>query len=358
VKLYVLRKVTALTLASVTVIAIAACGDDDKSSSATAAASTTQASGSAKGTLTTEQKGGLIQGVMPIASTYIAQNIKGMKDEAQKLGLTNLQISQSNGDPKKMVADVQDARTKGAKAIILNPVNSEAATPAIKAAADAGICSVVMYSNVENAGTNEVAPGMKAFVGWDEDFAARAVAGAMAEKMGGKGNVVMIQGLTANKGAQIREASSKALWKEKYPDIKVLAVQPADFDPAKARTVMQNFIQRFGDKINGVLVADDGMGAAAAEVIAKSDLAGKVVLGSFGGQKDYIQDIKDGKAYATIPFVPVFDGQKAVELAAQCMAGDKAPVAFNAPKFPELQPFKDAGYVVTGDNVAQFTPQW
>lgn len=351
----VLKKVTVLTLALLATVGAAACGDDDDSGSGDADAKSTQA---ADGELSADQKGGLIQGVMPIASTYIAQNIKGMEQKAEELGLTNLQISQSNGDPKKMVADIQDASTKGAEAIILNPVNSEAATPAIKAAADDGICTVVMYSNVDNAGTNEVAEGMKGFVGWDEDFAARAVAGAMAEKMGGKGNVVMIQGLTANKGAQIREESSKALWEEEYPDIKVLAVQPADFDPAKARTVMQNFIQRFGDQIDGVLVADDGMGASAAEVIAQSDLAGNVVLGSFGGQKDYVQDIKDGKAYATIPFVPVLDGEKAVELAADCMAGDTEPVVFNAPEFPELKPFEDAGYVVTADNVDQFTPQW
>jgi ribose transport system substrate-binding protein len=303
-------------------------------------------------------KGALIQVIHPIASSYTSQNTKGAMKEAKRLGLTNMHVTQSDADATKMVASINDAITKDAKAIILNPINSSAATPAIKRANREGICTIIAYSNIANTPLNKVAPGSKAYIGWDETVGGAAVADAMAKKMNGKGNVVIISGLAANLGTTLRINGARNRWKTKWPGMKVLGIQYSDYDASKARAIMQNFIQQFGSKINGVLSADDSTGVAEAQVIKNSALRGKVVLAGFGGQRQFVGLIKQGLAYATVPFTPVSDFETAVRLAWQCIQGNKTPVVFNEPRQPVLKPLASAGYVLTSENVNRFTPQW
>lgn len=45
-----------------------------------------------------------------------------------------------------------------------------------------------------------------------------------------------------------------------YPDIEILDSQTAEWNREKAQTVMETFLTKYGDKIDGVYAFDDGMG--------------------------------------------------------------------------------------------------
>jgi ABC-type sugar transport system substrate-binding protein len=122
--------------------------------------------------------------------------------------------------------------------------------------------------------------------------------------------------------------------------------------------VMQDYAQRYGTKITGVITAADSMSQTVADYIATSNLAGKVLVGGFGGQQSFVDEIKAGKAFATVPLPVVDDGARAMNQIAKCIAGDKATVFDSSTTQPSMQPLKSANYVITADNVSTYTPQY
>ena len=81
----------------------------------------------------------------------------------------------------------------------------------------------------------------------------------MQQALGGHGNVVIING-TPGYSRTIDIDNGFLTVLRTTPGIKVLAEQPADSDREKAQSVMENFITRFGPKIDGVFSTDDNMG--------------------------------------------------------------------------------------------------
>jgi ribose transport system substrate-binding protein len=71
----------------------------------------------------------------------------------------------------------------------------------------------------------------------------RSMAIWIAEKLHGKGNVVLLSGIAGASPAELRAAAAMEAFKQ-YPDIKVLDRQFTDWSPAKGKTVMAALIQK------------------------------------------------------------------------------------------------------------------
>lgn len=331
----------AAVFAAVLALGIAACGDDSDD-------------GGGEGS----EELGLIQLIQPGVHPYVEAGNEGAEREAEEQGL-ELEITQSDFDPATEIANIQNAIAKGAEAIVIQPASSEGVANAIERAHDEGICTVAMAVNVgSDEYVDKVYPGMKGFVGLNEYESGQLMGESMAKAMGGKGGVVVIQGILPNTAAGAREQGAIDVWEEKYPEIEVLDSRQANFDSEEARSVMQSYIQQYGDRISGVLAVTNNMATAAADVVGASDLAGKVVISSTGGQKAFIDQILLGKATSTVVEIPTDEAAKAVELAADCLRGDTEPVFFNTNELPAAQVLEDDGFVVTPDNVDEFDPQW
>ena len=153
--------------------------------------------------------------------------------------------------------------------------------------------------------------------------------------MGGKGNVVVIQGVLDNDASKEHQSGAEAVWKKDFPGIKVIGMQASQYDSDKARTAIQNFIQPFGTQINGVLSITNNMATAAA-VIQASPLKGKMTIVSRGGQQQFIDHIKQGKVYATTPELPVSEASMGLQLATDPLKGDKTPRYVNEIDLPTV----------------------
>ena len=301
---------------------------------------------------------GFVQVIQPGVHPYVAAGNKGILRESKKLGV-KVQITQSEFTPAKEIANIQNAIAKGAKAIVIQPASSEGVVPNIEEAVSKGICVVALAVNVgPSKYVDKVYPGLKGFVGLNEYQSGQEMGASLAKAMGGKGNVVVIQGILPSTAAGGRERGARAYWKAHNPGIHVLASQQAYYDAEKARTLMQNYLQRYGAKINAVLSITNNMAVAAADVIAASPYKGKIAISSTGGEKQFIDYIKQGKATSTVVEIPTDEGGKAFDLAVDCLKGNKKPVFFNTNNLPAAAVLKSQGYVVNKANVGKFTPQW
>ena len=200
-------------------------------------------------------------------------------------------------------------------AIILNPCEVEASSPAIEKAKAAGIPIINVNS--------ETSAAPDGFVGSRDEQAGEIAMEQIAKLIGGKGNIVIIDGYMGQ-AAQIKRAVGAKHILAKYPDIKVLAEQTAEWDRAKGMALMENWIQSYGDKINAVFAHNDEMGMGALQALEQAKLKSKVVVVSIDAIADALQAVKDGRLDATVFQDAKGQGSGAIDMAIQLIK--KQPV--------------------------------
>jgi inositol transport system substrate-binding protein len=214
----------------------------------------------------------------------------------------------------KQVEQVENFINQQVDAIILNPCEYEASSPAVLKAKQAGIPIV----NV-NSSTKEVPD---AWVGSDDKESASLAIDFLAKKLNGKGNIVIIQGYLGQAAQLDRDQGAKDALK-KYPNLKVLATQTGEWDRAKSMSLMENWIQLHGQQINGVFAHNDEMGLGALQALLDRKLKDKVIVVSVDGIDDAKKSVQAHNLDATIIQDAEQQGKGAIEFALQLIQKKK-----------------------------------
>ncbi len=155
-------------------------------------------------------------------------------------------------DVPGQIAQLRNFINEGVDAILINPNSPTAFDPIIAQAKAKGIHVI--------ATDQEVTSKDALYVGIDQKGWAMKSAEWLAKTLGGKGNIVCINGVAGHPANQARVAGYKEVF-AKYPGIKILNEVNADWDEAKGQQAMQNLLATYPN-IDGVWV-QDGMAAGA-----------------------------------------------------------------------------------------------
>jgi len=185
---------------------------------------------------------------------------------------------------------VEQCVTNKVDAIVITPCDSVGIIPAIEKANKAGIL-VVTPNTKANGGK------ILAFVGVENYNVGYDLGKALCDKLNGRGNVLLMEGLAGNSTSEDRAAGFRDAI-AKYPNIHLLDSQPADWDRAKAMTVMENWLQKY-DKIDGLLTLTKDMGLGALEAIKAAGKIDKIVSITFDVDDNVKAAIKAGELYAS-----------------------------------------------------------
>ena len=174
-------------------------------------------------------------------------------------GQVQLTVFDGRYDASVQQAQFETMVTQRFDGIIFVPIDIEAGAAAVAVAAAAGIPVVGSNTRVNSdqlasyIGSNDVVGGYQQAVG-------------VFEMLGGKGNVVILEG-PLGQSAQIerREGNLKAL--EEYPDINLLVMQPANWSRAEALARMENWLTTYPGQIDGVVGQNDEMALGAIEAM-------------------------------------------------------------------------------------------
>ena len=118
---------------------------------------------------------------------------------------------------------------------------------------------------------------------------------SVIQGIGGKGNVVIIEG-PIGQSAQIerREGNMQAL--KANPNVKVLEMQTANWSRAEALDLMENWLNAYPGKIDGVIGQNDEMALGAIQAIEQAGLNVKdFAIAGIDGVTDAMLAVKDDK---------------------------------------------------------------
>ncbi|EPD1891152.1 ribose ABC transporter substrate-binding protein RbsB [Yersinia enterocolitica] len=235
----------------------------------------------------------------------------GAQKEADKLGY-NLVILDSQNNPAKELANVQDLTVRGTKLLLINPTDSDAVGNAVKMANQANI-PVITLDRLANAGT------VVSHVASDNRFGGKMAGDYIAKKVGSDAKVIQLEGIAGASAAREHgEGFKQSMEKNKF---QLLASQPADFDRTKGLNVMQNLLTAHPD-VQAVFAQNDEMALGALRALQTAGKTDVLVVG-FDGTDDGIKAVESGKMGATIAQRPDQIGVIGVQTADKVLKGEK-----------------------------------
>lgn len=321
-------RIVVLLVIALMVTSLAACGTSKPATETTKSSETTN---SAEVTKPADKKIVVGMTLYSLKNEFTVRLSNAAKKKAEELGV-ELKIYDGNYDPNTQINQVETMISDGVDAIILNPQDAKACAVAVDKAAAANIPVIGVNTRVDS-------DKLTSYVGSKDVFAGELEMQAIVDKIGGKGNIVILDG-PLGQSAQLERSQGIQNILKKYPDIKVLAEKTANWSRSEAMTVMENWLQAF-DKIDAVVGENDEMALGARQAIE----AKKLDIPTIGvdGITDALNAVEKGTLIASIFQDGAGQGSKALEVAVAKAKGENVEKEY----WINFEP-------VTKENVAEF----
>ena len=222
-------------------------------------------------------------------SSFITAGKEGM-DTYAKANNIELVWNSANNDVSTQASQVDSLINQGVAAIIVVPVQADSLGPQIQAAKSKGIPLLAVNAALDS-------PDLAGNVQPDDVAAGAQEMQMMADRLGGKGNIVILQGPLGGSG-EINRGKGIDQVLAKYPDIKVLAKDTANWKRDEAVNKMKNWVSSFGPQINGVVSQNDDMGLGALQALKEAGKTDIPIVG-IDGIADGLAAVKSGEFIGT-----------------------------------------------------------
>ncbi len=215
-----------------------------------------------------------------MGNEWRAAQVLEMKQVLQGYPFIRFIYSDAEGSTARQIFDMQRMVENGADVIVISPRDVAVMTPAIDEIYRNGTPVVLLTRRI-------LSGSYTTFISADDRRIATEAAHAMARKMGGKGRIVMLQGVTtATTAIDRREGFLRAL--KNYPQMQVVAEPVANYDRVEALRAMERLIAE-GLEFDAIYAHSDSMavGARMAMRQAGIDPRTKTIVGI-----DYISEAR------------------------------------------------------------------
>ncbi|MCP3763654.1 sugar ABC transporter substrate-binding protein [Domibacillus sp. A3M-37] len=263
-------------------------------------------------------------------------------------GMTNYEKEAGNiegvyvdamNDAAKQMSQVETFISQGVDAIAIVPVDTESVSTIVDMANAAEIPIVVVnrtYEGIEEA---------TAFVGGNSIDSGIIQMEAVAELLGGKGNVAIMNGQSGQE-AEIKRTEGNKQVIDENPGLKLVKEKNADWDRAKGMTLMENWLQS-GEKIDAVVANNDEMAIGAIMALEAAGKQDEVVVAGIDGTPDALEYVKSGKLKVSVFQDAAGQGSKGLEIAAKAAQGEEVEKM----NFIEFE-------LITPENVETYVKKW
>ncbi|MGC5324318.1 ribose ABC transporter substrate-binding protein RbsB [Brevibacillus sp. SYSU BS000544] len=239
-------------------------------------------------------------------------SLKEGAEKAAKDAGAELIVVDAQDDTAKQISGVEDLIQKKVSVILINPTDSAAIATAVESANKANI-PVITVDRAAEGGQ------VVTHIASDNVKGGTMAGEHILQAIGGKGNIVELQGIAGTSAARDRGQGFHTAVDGKE-GVKVVASQPADFDRAKGLSVMENILQSNPD-VQAVFAHNDEMALGALQAIEASGK--KILVVGFDATDDAVKAVNEGKMEATVAQKPAAIGETAVQSAVKVVKGEK-----------------------------------
>jgi ABC-type sugar transport system substrate-binding protein len=198
------------------------------------------------------------------------------------------------------------------------PADSTGIVPAIEEINEAGIPVINLNTKINNSSGTA---NSETFVVADNTVCGTLCAEELVKLAGEEGEAIILEGPS---GGQVTIDLSNAAQTvfAKYPNIKLVDIQCAEFDRSTGFTVTQNMLQAHPN-LKIIFSCNDEMALGAVEALDEAGKLDSVFVGGIDGNQDALKAIRDGRMEVTVFKNFWLQAYTATEAAAKFLDGQK-----------------------------------
>ncbi len=315
------RTLAAVTLGTSLAMALSACGKSETSSTAASgsdpsagAQQLASAAPAAEGEGCTAEQYGVPAGLdlkdMVVgfsqsekeANPFRIAETQSIKDEAEKVGVEKLLVTNAQSQLSKQISDIQDLVAQGAQALIVAPLNSTGLEPALAAAREKNVPVITIDRKLTAA---EPCTDYLTFIGSNFVEQGERAAAQMVEATGGKGKVAILLGSSGNNVTTDR--TDGFMTGIEGSDLEVVAQQTGNFNRQEGQSVTEQFLQSQPD-LDAIYAENDEMalGAVVALRSAGKEPGKDVKVISIDGTRNAVEQVVKGSINGVVESNPRF----------------------------------------------------
>lgn len=218
-----------------------------------------------------------------------------------------VEIRSAHDDNRKQIEDIRYFIDKKVDLLIVTPNEAAPITPVVEEAFDKGIPVIMVDRKI-------LSDKYTAFMGADNYEIGREVGNYLAAKLGGKGNIVELTGLSGSTPAMERHQGFMSAISH-YPDIHLLAKADAAWEREPGRIIMDSLL-RIYPKIDAVYSHNDRIAPGAFEAAQQQGREKGIVfvgIDALPGKGNGVELVLDHVLDAT--FIYPTNGDKVLEMA-------------------------------------------
>lgn len=325
-----MKRITALLLAGLMVVSLAACGAKEE------APEVAETEKTENNETTNNETAGSKKRIFMSAAYYTAPYgspmMKAVEERCAELGY-EVQIVDGEENSDKQLTQFKTAVADGFDGLIYWPGDSASTPPVVEYLNSTGIPWVDINTVPDDSVVDQCT-----VIASDEVQIGRELGNLMLqykeENKLDNMNVVYIEGASGSSYTiHLTEGIQEVIADD--PGIKILNDhQYANFDPSTAMAIMEDMITKFGDDIDLVVAQDGGMFEGAYNAIVAAGKLGEFGLLCQGQDLSVKEHLEKGELYATVAQDPFVEGSLAVEVLDKMINGEETESWYYTPTGP------------------------
>lgn len=249
---------------------------------------------------------------------------KGAQEAADRLGVNLVvQAADREVDVERQMQIIENLIERKVSALCITPSGSREIVPVIVKANKANIPVLIVDTRADEAALKAAGGKAATFIGSDNYDGGKLAGQFVAQKLNGRGNIVILEGIAGHETGDARLRGFKEAIAAS-PGLKIVASQPANWERDQGFNVCQNILQANPD-VQALFACNDLMALGATEAIAAAGKTGKILVVGFDAQPEAREAIKRGAMAATVAQFSARMGAAAVENAHKLLNGETIP---------------------------------
>lgn len=237
--------------------------------------------------------------------------------EANKDKVKQFHITDAGGQVAKQIADIEDLIAKKIDILLVTASSPTAISPVVEKATKAGIMTV-SFDNVV------ATPNVTIKVEADESGIGSKNMAWLADKLGGKGKVVMLGGIKGTSSAQQRWDGAQSILKE-HPAMEVVGEAWVNWAFDKGKAAMESFLAA-NPEIDGVWTDGGGSAQGALTALVEANRVVPLVGTASNGFAKLWTQLKNERGFEAFAATnPPYCSVTALKFALDAMEGKAVP---------------------------------